>query len=74
MATATPGKPCARSRVDASDIREATREADRLADEVVAFLYRHGLARKEAATVLHIALSKSELFGVGKSQEGVHNG
>ena len=62
MATPYPGQPTARKRVDAADVARLTARECRMADEAVAFLLRHGLSRKEAATVLHLAISKNELF------------
>lgn len=69
MATPYPGQPSTRKRIDAADVARLTAHECRLADESVAFLIRHGLSRKEVATVLHLAISKNELFQ-SKSQEG----
>lgn len=69
MATPYPGQPNTRPRIDAADVARLSRNECRLADEAVAFLIRHGLSRKEVATVLHLAISKNELFQ-SKSQEG----
>ena len=56
MAATVPGRPGSRKRIEAG--------------EVTAYLLRHGLRRKEMASVLHIALSKVELYESLKSQEG----
>ena len=73
MATPYPGQPTNRPRIEAADVARLTRNECRLADEAVAFLLRHGLSRKEVATVLHLALSKNEVLGT-KSQGGKFNG
>lgn len=73
MATPYPGQPTTRRRVVASDVADLTHRECRLADEVVALLARNGLSRKDATTVLHLAISKNELWS-SKSQEGKNNG
>lgn len=73
MATPYPGQPGTRPRVDAADVARLTRNECRLADECVSFLLRHGLSRREITTVLHLALSKVELFCL-KSKDGIENG
>ena len=70
MAATVPGRPGSRKRIEAGEVYGATHRYCEIADEVTAYLLRHGLRRKEMASVLHIALSKVELYESLKSQEG----
>lgn len=63
MATIIPGQPSKRRNVEPADVAKLTRDEVRLADEVLAFLLRHEIGRREITSILHLAISLNEITG-----------